>query len=204
MSSRQRAEPVLDEAEPTSRRGRRPNPMVDTAIRTATLELISEFGYAHVTFEAVAARAGVSRNAIYRRWPSRVALVYDVVNEPDGGRLPPPPNTGTMAGDLSALLTRIVRRFETPQWATTAGDMIAAAQDDPDIRRRIRDGAELMVPGVQTILRRAVERGELDEQPHADAVSHMLLGIALYRVVAVDGDPAPVISAFETLLRSKT
>jgi hypothetical protein len=61
-----------------------------------------------------------------------------------------------------------------------------------------------MVPGVQTILRRAVERGELDEQPHADAVSHMLLGIALYRVVAVDGDPAPVISAFETLLRSKT
>jgi hypothetical protein len=32
----------------------------------------------------------------------------------------------------------------------------------------------------------------------------MLLGIALYRVVAVDGDPAPVISAFETLLRSKT
>ena len=145
----------------------------------ATLELISEVGYAHVTFEAVAARAGVSRNAIYRRWPSRVALVYDVVNEVDGGRLPPPRNTGTLAGDLSTLLTRIVRRFETPQWATTAGDMIAAAQDDPDIRRRIRDGAELMVPGVQTILRRAVERGELDEQPHADAVSHMLIGIAL-------------------------
>jgi AcrR family transcriptional regulator len=147
MSSRQRAEPVLDEAEATSRPGRRPNPMVDTAIRTATLELIAEIGYAHVTFEAVAARAGVSRNAIYRRWPSRVALVYDVVNEVDGGKLPPPPNTGTLAGDLSTLLTRIVRRFETPQWATTAGDMIAAAQDDPDIRRRIRDGAELMVPG---------------------------------------------------------
>ena len=58
MSSRQRAEPVLDEAEPTSRRGRRPNPMVDTAIRTATLELISEVGYAHVTFDAVAALVG--------------------------------------------------------------------------------------------------------------------------------------------------
>ena len=72
------------------------------------------------------------------------------------------------------------------------------------MRRRIRDGAELMVPGVQTILRRAVERGELDEQPHADAVSQMLLGIALFRVVAVDRDPAPVISAFETLLRSRT
>ena len=55
MSNGQRAEPVLDEAEPTSRRGRRPNPMVDAAIRTATLELISEVGYAHVTFEAVAA-----------------------------------------------------------------------------------------------------------------------------------------------------
>ena len=176
--------------------------MVDAAIRTATLDLISEVGYDHVTFEAVATRAGVSRNAIYRRWGSRVALVYDVVNEPDGGRLPPPPNTGTLAGDLSALLRRIVRRFENPQWASTAGDLIAAAQNDPDIRRRIREGADQMVPGVRIILRRAVERGELDEEPDADAIGQMLLGIGLYRVVAVGGDPAPVISAFETLLHS--
>jgi AcrR family transcriptional regulator len=202
MSRRQRAEPTLDEAEPSSRRGRRPNPLVDAAIRTATLELISEVGYDHVTFEAVATRAGVSRNAVYRRWGSRVALVYDVVNAVEGARLPPPPNTGTLAGDLCTLLKRIVRRFENPQWASTAGDMIAAAQNDPDIRRRIREGADLMVPGVRTILRRAVERGELEEEPNADAIGQMLLGIGLYRVVAVDGDPAPVISAFETLLHS--
>jgi Bacterial regulatory proteins, tetR family len=63
MSRWQRPEPTLDEAEPSSRRGRRPNPLVDAAIRTATLELISEVGYDHVTFEAVATRAGVSRNA---------------------------------------------------------------------------------------------------------------------------------------------
>jgi len=57
---------------------------------------------------------------------------------------------------------------------------------------------------VQTILRRAVERGELAAEPDADAVAQMLLGIALYRVVAVGGDPEPVISALETLLGSKT
>jgi Tetracyclin repressor-like, C-terminal domain len=124
------------------------------------------------------------------------------VNAVEGARLPPPPNTGTLAGDLCTLLARIVRRFENPQWASTAGDMIAAAQNDPDIRRRIREGADLMVPGVRTTLRRAVERGELDEEPNADAIGQMLLGIGLYRVVAVDGDPAPVISAFETLLHS--
>ena len=50
----------------------------------ADLRLISEVGYAQVTFEAVAPRAAVSRNAIYRRWPS-VALVYDVIMQSTAG-----------------------------------------------------------------------------------------------------------------------
>ena len=85
MSRRQRVEPTLDEAEPSSRRGRRPN--LDAAIRTATLDLISEVGNDHVTFEAVATRAGVSRNVISgggnRPW---VALVYYVVNAVEGAK----------------------------------------------------------------------------------------------------------------------
>ena len=100
MSSRQRAEPVLDEVEPTSRRGRRPNPMVDTAIRTATLELISEVGYAHVTFEAVAARgwgqsqcylpavALAGRSRLRRRKRARRRAVATSPKHRDSGRRP--------------------------------------------------------------------------------------------------------------------
>jgi hypothetical protein len=80
----------------------------------ADLRLISEVGYAQVTFEAVAARAAVSRKcnlpAVALAGCSRLRRH----NAVDGGRLPPPPNTGTLAGELRTFLTRVVRRFESP------------------------------------------------------------------------------------------
>ena len=147
MSRRQRAEPTLDEAEPSSRRGRRPNPIVDAAIRTATLDLISEVGYDHVTFEAVATRAGVSRNAIYRRWLAGCSGLRRGERRRRRNTATSP-NTGTLAGDLCALLARIVRRFENPQWASTAGDVIAVAQNN----LRVRDLAALECEGLGALM----------------------------------------------------
>ncbi|WP_234293539.1 TetR/AcrR family transcriptional regulator, partial [Nocardia jinanensis] len=86
---------------PATRRSHRSR----TAILTATTELIGEVPYAKLTVEAIAARAGVGKQTIYRWWPSKGAVVFEAMLEsdtgPEGLALP---DTGDIATDLRALL----------------------------------------------------------------------------------------------------
>src|SRR6266851_3683394 len=62
-----------------SRRGRPRDPGVDQAILTAAVDLLAEGGYARLTMEQVAARAGVGKASVYLRWPNKVALVAEAI-----------------------------------------------------------------------------------------------------------------------------
>src|SRR5919108_3049417 len=68
----ERAEPAEG---PTRRPGRPPSPQAHRAILDATLDLLAERGYGALTIEGVAARAGVAKSTIYRRWPSKLGVV---------------------------------------------------------------------------------------------------------------------------------
>src|SRR4051794_24873815 len=69
---------VLKEVVTTSRRpGRQRSPEVDQAVMSAALDLVSEGGFGAVSMEAIAAKAGVAKTTIYRRWPNRAAVVMD-------------------------------------------------------------------------------------------------------------------------------
>jgi AcrR family transcriptional regulator len=59
--------------------GRPRDPQVDQAILTATLELLGDDGFDGLSIEAVAARAGVGKTTVYRRWPSKIPLVVDAL-----------------------------------------------------------------------------------------------------------------------------
>ncbi len=72
---------------------------VDRAIREATSALLSEVGYARLTVEGVAARSGVAKTTIYRRWPSKAELVFGAIVHP--AELGPPSDTGSFREDLS-------------------------------------------------------------------------------------------------------
>ncbi|HSS10967.1 MAG TPA: helix-turn-helix domain-containing protein, partial [Acidimicrobiales bacterium] len=61
--------------------GRPRDPHVDKAILSAALDLLIEDGFPRLSIEGVAARAGVGKAAIYRRWDSKTSLVVDAINE---------------------------------------------------------------------------------------------------------------------------
>src|SRR6266571_7790768 len=86
------------------RRGRPRDPGVDVAIRTATVDLLGEVGYARLTMDEVAARAGVAKASLYLRWPNKVALVADALQQ-RARTVPEVPDTGTLPADMRAFLT---------------------------------------------------------------------------------------------------
>src|SRR5205809_8107769 len=93
--------------EPTpsrARRGRPRDPGVDAAIRAATVDLLGEIGYARLTMDEVAVRAGVSKASLYLRWSNKVALVSDALQQ-RARAVPEVPDTGTLPADMRAFLT---------------------------------------------------------------------------------------------------
>ena len=97
-----------------ARPGRRRDPEVDEAILDAALELFREDGYRGVTIEGVAARAGVGKASVYRRYPTRAALVVDAVRI----RLcliHDLVDTGDLRADLLAMMQPLIDRLGGPQ-----------------------------------------------------------------------------------------
>ena len=86
-----------------ARRGRPRDATRDRALLEATLAVLSESGYSGFTTAAVAARAGVSTATLYRRWPSKEGLVVAAASA-YAQELTAPTDTGTLEGDLRALL----------------------------------------------------------------------------------------------------
>lgn len=141
---------------PTRRRGAE----LEDAILHAAAEELRESGYAGMTMDRVAQRAGTNKNAIYRRWPARAALGVAAYSHLVAGELRIP-DTGTLRGDALALLRAANATWSSPQGAVLR-DLLAAAADDPDLLTAIRDrsGGGAMDAAWLTLLERAVARGE--------------------------------------------
>ncbi len=110
------------------------------AILEATARQFAARGYDHLTIEGIAADAGVGKQTIYRWWASKGALVAECLIE---GMLLPrrlsPPDTGDIRADLTAWLDRILALRADPQGETLLRSIVAAAAENADIGRRLRD-----------------------------------------------------------------
>jgi AcrR family transcriptional regulator len=157
------------------RRGRPREQRVDDAVRRATLELLADVGYGALSIEGVAARAGVGKPTIYRRYRSKAELVFEtVIHPPELGRAP---DTGSLERDLVVLIQGIVDVFRRPAAARAVPGLIEDVSRDPELARRFRDRfVEPERQWVEEILDRAVERGELGVGPDPDLVHALLLG----------------------------
>jgi AcrR family transcriptional regulator len=131
------------------------------AILEATIAEVDEVGYADLTMEAVAERARASKASVYRRWPGKVALVVDAVRHalPDPAALV---DTGTLRGDLLAVLRAVGEQLAGPAGRAmrgVLGDVLRDPERAEQFRARARGNSEAVV---ETVLRRAQHRGELD------------------------------------------
>jgi len=160
------------------KRPRRRGDALVAAILAAAIEELREGGYAALTMDAVARRAGASKASLYRRWETRAALVMDAVY-----RLAPLPadipDTGELRGDLLAVLRRTAAVLEGPAGTAFRG-LLAEALPDPARVREMKARSQgrnrqLMAE----VLRRAVARGEI--RPAAVAPIRLEVGAALLR-----------------------
>jgi AcrR family transcriptional regulator len=134
--------------------GRPRSESADAAIRTAVIDLLDENGYRGLTFEAVAARAGVAKSTVYRRWPAKSDLVFDAVQQLKG----PLPELGgvDVRADLLALMQHMRRMWVDSQLGRVMRRLITECDEHPDLYQNFR---ERMVTPRQTLMRAVLTRG---------------------------------------------
>src|SRR5689334_810812 len=112
-----------------ARPGRPRDEAVHRAILKAGSQLLGEQGYGAFSIEGVAARAGVAKQSIYRRWPSKGALLLDLYMDGMSDDSAADPSLDP-AEQLRHLLSRSIERLREPAWANTLRSIIAEAQTD--------------------------------------------------------------------------
>ncbi len=148
---------------------------VTEAIRAAVFEELATVGYARMSIEGIARRAGVGKTAVYRRWRSKLHLVLDLVSALAVQGLPAP-ETGSLEGDLRMLYEVTSRALRHPAASQIIPDLQAEAARNPEIaealQKTLREGQE----GVALkIVAAAEQRGEvrmgLDDELALDLIS---------------------------------
>jgi AcrR family transcriptional regulator len=160
----------------------------DQAILEATLEILQEQGYRGVTIEGVAARAGVGRPTIYRRWPSKPAIVVAALVQ--STRLAVPTrDTGSLRRNLIAFQRHQVELMNAPDARRVTAGLIADLADDPELAEIYM--TQYLAPRRATVwevLQRGVDRGELDAGVDFAFIYDLLVGPLFMRAV-VWGQP---------------
>lgn len=149
--------------------GRPRDPRIDAAVLSATVELLAETGYPGLLVSAIAERAGTSKPAIYRRWPSKAHLVHEAVFPI--GAATAIPDTGSLRQDLREMLRRTMTFFTTPAARAALPGLIGEMAADPTLHKALLERfGDTIAGGLANRLTNAAARGEV----RADVTAHEL------------------------------
>jgi AcrR family transcriptional regulator len=152
--------------------GRPRSPGLDEAAIRAASELLVEEGYHQLTMDRIAQRAAVSKAALYRRWPNKLALVIDALQEFSQIRNPVP-DTGHLRDDVLTYLEGMAK--QTPADAATLDALNDALDDNPELRQQGAGSLFAKVTSdLNTIITRGVERGELPADTDIDLLANAI------------------------------
>jgi AcrR family transcriptional regulator len=162
--------------------------------RQAVLEaadgLLVERGFAGVTIEGIAARAGVSKQTIYRWWPSKVDVLLDTFIDDMAEHLTPADH-GDLATDLRSHLGRLADFLTRSDPGAVLRALAGQAQHDPQLATRLRDDYLSQQRARDRLpLQRAMQRGQLPHDTDVELAVDQLVGPIYYRVL-VTGQPVP-------------
>jgi AcrR family transcriptional regulator len=171
---------VPADAQPAT--GRPRDPAVERRALEAARELLAERGYAGVSYDEIAKRAGVGKSSLYLRWPNKADLVVAAVYA-DTGEIADI-DTGSLRDDL----LEVARRLLATYWS---GDGLAAfrlradARHEPELQQavgavRYKDS----VRATRTLIRRGVRRGELPADTSPTVIGDLIVGAILVHVMA--------------------
>jgi AcrR family transcriptional regulator len=160
----------------------------EQAILAAVVELLGEAGYEAMTMDAVAARAHASKTTIYRRWPGKPELVKAAVDGYVAGRLPVSADTGSLRGDLMAVM-RAMGGHLTDEFLAMMSGLVHAMRTDPELAGVLRSHLADDYSAALPIIRRAAGRGEVPSgaEETLARITHELIEAQLFRQMALGG-----------------
>jgi AcrR family transcriptional regulator len=156
--------------------GRPRDPRIDDAVLRATVQLIGNTGYADLSVDAIARRAGTSKPAIYRRWPSKAHLVHEAVFPiSDATELP---DTGSLAGDVREMMRRTVAVLTSPAARAALPGLVAEMATDLTLHTALLERfGDILSRGLTERLADAAARGVIRPDVTAADLVEALAGI---------------------------
>ncbi len=168
----------------TKPRGRPRSEQARKAILDAAIELLLAQGLEAVSMDEVAERAGASKATIYRWWPTKETLALDALyHEWDTAR-PSPPDTGSLRGDLLALVRPWIRRARKRPYARVVAALVEETHTDPAFAELYHE--RFVNPRrdpARAILRRAIERDEIPRNSDIELALDLMYGALFHRLL---------------------
>jgi AcrR family transcriptional regulator len=162
--------------------GRPRDPRIDDSVLRATVELLGTSGYADLSVDAIAKRAGTSKPAIYRRWPSKAHLVHEAVFPiSEATELP---DTGSLAEDVREMVRRSTGVLTTPAARAAMPGLLAEMATDPSLHVKLLDRfGDVTSRGMTDRLDKAKSRGEVRTNVTAVDLVDAIVGMALMAII---------------------
>lgn len=153
------------------------------AVLAAATELLVEAGPRGVTVDAVAARSGVAKSTMYRHWPSRTALLIDVMssNMPE---IPPPPSELGFETALRQLVSDVATMLASPEWLALLPALMSLKQHLPEIRDLSDADEEHRVDVLADVIASGVAEGALPAGLDAWTVATVLFGPVVFTLLS--------------------
>jgi AcrR family transcriptional regulator len=170
---------MLSEAKDGRAGGRRRSRQSHAAILEATLGLLEEVGYARLTMEGIAARAGVGKATVYRWWPSKSALVIEAINSRVSDA--PIAATGDFRLDLRAALQATLDRYADSPVGEVVPALAVDLFRDPEAAAQLQTLLQPDRDAVRVIIEDAANRGDLPEDVDTRLLQDILSGTLMYR-----------------------
>jgi len=185
---------LADGIEPQARRpGRRRDHSRDPEILDAALQVLAETGYDGMTIDMVAARAKAGKATLYRRWPSKAELVIDAVGGMTGHVDADMPDTGTLRGDLVAMIKPHTIEDAERKMRIMAGVMSMLSRH-PDLAEAVNAAiVEPRAAMTRQLMRRAAARGEIAPDHDVETIVLIIPSMVTYRTLVLQ---LPVDRAF--------
>jgi AcrR family transcriptional regulator len=183
---------ITAQAEEARKPGRPRSEQAEQAIIDAALELFAERGVEGVCVEAVAAKAGVGKATIYRRWPSKEELLIAALGSLKSPM--PDPQGATVREDLVEMVDVMVRDAADPRYARQFAMLHGEGENYPKLMARYYE--TIVQPRREVIkaaLRRGIDRGELRADLDVDVAMLSLTGTVMARG---KHDPTPASPGF--------
>ncbi len=161
-------------------------PKVRRAVLAATLLELADRGYAALSIEDVAGRAGVNKTTVYRRWGDRQSLVIDALT--DEMAVVTIPDTGSLEGDLRTWALSLVRALTSPVGQAMINVMLIGGADIPEVADAKRQFFDDRMRRAEPMIVRGIKRGEV---PHDTEPTELLktLIAPIYLRVLVTAEP---------------